>query len=150
MTRDETELAFRRPIILGLTFSILGELIIFLIFGVFLHPQGSLLSKFLWTVVYCGVGMGAAFGALVDLFVVNKLSGKKAIFACAIISTLILGVGCNLLCLNLDQHFQYFGGQESPLIFVINGVVMATLGGLLGGWLLFTNKGNNMLTKIGI
>lgn len=141
---------YKRPLIVGLAMTTFGELGIFLIFGVLLYPQGDLLSKFIWTVLFCGVGMGSAFGTLVDLFVVGRLKGVSAIIACTVISALILGVGCNFLCFKLDQHFHYFGGQHSPILFVLNGIVMAIIGALLSGWLLFTDSGSKLLTRTGI
>lgn len=42
---------------------------------------------------------------------------------------------CNLLCCQLDTHyFRYFGGAESPVLFIINGVVMSIIGGAIVGW----------------
>lgn len=32
----------------------------------------------------------------------------------------------------LDMHFDYFGGRDTPRLFIWNGVVMSTV----GGWLL--------------
>lgn len=141
---------YKRPLIVGLVLATFGELMIFIIFGVILFPSGNILSKFLWTVLFCGVGMGSAFGTIVDLAVVGRLKGRSAIIACTIISTVILGFACNLLCFNLDQHFNYFGGQGSPKLFILNGIVMASIGGFLSGWLLFTESGSRALDRLGI
>ncbi len=141
---------YKRPLIVGLFLATFGELMIFLIFGVLLYPEGNLMSKFLWTVLFCGVGMGSALGTIIDLAVVGRLNGKAAIIACTVISIAILGFGCNFLCFNLDQHFHYFGGQDSPRLFIINGIVMSAIGGALGGWLLFTDSGSRILDKLGV
>ncbi|MCB9796487.1 MAG: hypothetical protein H6741_27640 [Alphaproteobacteria bacterium] len=61
-----------------------------------------------------------------------------------------LGVGCDLLCYNLDSHyFDYFGGADSPALFLGNGVTMAALGGLLVGLLCFTDPGRAMMDPLG-
>jgi|TARA_B100000749_G_scaffold280077_2_gene274661 hypothetical protein len=152
MKEEQVELRkqFQRPLLVGLALAIFGELMIFLIFGVLLYPEGNILSKFLWTVLFCGIGMGSALGVFISLLVVGRLAGKAAILACTIISTITLGFGCNLLCFNLDQHFHYFGGQQSPQFFIINGIIMAVIGGVLSGWLLFTPSGSKLLSRIGI
>ena len=115
-----------------------------------LYPEGSLLSKFLWTVLFCGVGMGSAMGTIISLGVVGRLNGSQAILACTLISTVTLGFACNFLCFNLDQHFHYFGGQDNPQFFIINGIIMAAIGGVLSGWLLFTPSGSRVLDRVGI
>lgn len=136
-----------RPIKLSILFSILGEAVILLVWGMLLYPEGNLLHKFLWTIVFCGLGMGAAIGAIIALFVVGKWTGTYAVILCAELSGIILGLFCNYLCYNLDMHFDYFGGKETPLLFVINGMVMAIIGGAVVGWLCFTERGKRLLSK---
>ncbi|MEZ4848201.1 MAG: hypothetical protein R3B93_06205 [Bacteroidia bacterium] len=128
--------------------SVLGEAVIFLVWGVFLYPEGSILHKFLWTIVYCGLGMGSAAGAFVVFLVVNKMTGWKAILTTSLISGILLGLFCNYLCFNLDMHFNHFGGADTPGLFIWNGIIMSFLGGAFGGWLLFTDKGNHWLDRI--
>ncbi|MEZ2415000.1 hypothetical protein ACA086_08535 [Muriicola sp. E247] len=137
-----------RPLKLSILFSILGEAVIFVVWGVLLYPEGNLLHKFLWTIVFCGFGMGAAIGSIIALFVVGKWKGVYAVIFCAELSGIVLGLFCNYLCFYLDMHFDYFGGKETPLLFVINGTVIATLGGALVGWLCFTEKGKRVLNKL--
>lgn len=141
---------YTRPLIVGLALATFGELLLFIVFGVILYPEGDLFSKFLWTVVFCGIGMGSAFGVAIDLMVVNRFKGAMAILYCTILSSGFLGIGCNVLCFKLDQEFQYFGGQHNPTLFIINGLIMATLGGFIGGWLLFTDQGKKILQKVGL
>ena len=141
---------YLRPLKLAIIFSVLGEAAILLIWGVILYPEGSLLHKFLWTIVFCGIGMGAAAGVFIDFLVVGKLNGLPAIIATAFISFVLLGLFCNFLCFNLDMHFDFFGGHNTPNSFIWNGIVMATLGGIFVGWLCFTDKGNKILNKYGI
>ncbi len=141
---------FKRPVILGIFFSALAEFVIFVVWGLFLYPEGNILYKFLWTVVFCGIGMGATVGVLIQLFVIGKFKAGKAILACSLISIGVLGIACNILCLNLDAHFHYFGGVENSTLFIVNGVVMSAVGGGLVGWLMFSAKGKKILSQLTI
>ena len=49
-----------RTLIVSLCFSAIGEFLLFVVYGIILFPEGNLLYKFLWTVVFCGIGMGAS------------------------------------------------------------------------------------------
>jgi cytosine/uracil/thiamine/allantoin permease len=114
---------------------------------VIFYPEGNLLHKFLWTIVFCGFGMGAGGGALIVLLVSGRLWGRSAIIASAFISFVLLGLFCNFLCFNLDMHFNFFGAHDTPALFVWNGIIMSILGGTLIGWLCFTKKGNAILER---
>lgn len=133
---------YLRPLRLAILFSVLGESTIFVVWGLLLYPEGNVPKKFLWTIVFCGLGMGGALGSLVALLVVDRLSGWRAVAATVSLSTPVLGVGCNLLCLELDQHFLYFGGAENSPLFIWDGVVMSAVGGAALGWLCFTEAGS--------
>jgi hypothetical protein len=61
-----------------------------------------------------------------------------------------MGVACELLCLNLDLHFNYFGAQASPLLFSAGGVVGSLVAGAGIGGLLFSEAGRSILARIGI
>jgi hypothetical protein len=65
-----------------------------------------------------------------------------------VFSLVLLGIACNLLCFNLDRHFQYFGGATYPVAFLVPGLVLSALGGAIMGQLLFTQRGNDALAKI--
>ena len=128
----------------------LGEIFLLILYGLILFPDGSLIHKVLWTLVFCGIGMGATLGAFISFFVVDRFNGTKAIFITTLLSLTILGVACNLLCLSLDHHFQYFGGTSDPYLFFSGGVLGSVIGGIAVGAILFTPKGNEYLEKIGI
>lgn len=138
-----------RPVKLGILFSVLGEVVIFLIWGLWLYPEGDILQKFLWSIVFCGVGMGATVGVVVSWWVEGKFWGKPAIVACGLISFVILGLFCNFLCSQFDMHFNYFGSALTPNLFIINGMVMSIFGGALLGWLNFSYRGIKLLEKFG-
>lgn len=133
---------------MSIVVSMFGELLILIIFGMILYPAGSLWYKFLWTMVFCGVGMGATVGAMLDLFVVERLSGWPAILATLFLYVLVLGIACDVLCLHLDLSHQWFGGGEHPTLFIVNGILMSAIGGLLVGFLLFTKTGSRLFKKL--
>ncbi|MHC4587517.1 MAG: hypothetical protein ACYS3N_23570 [Planctomycetota bacterium] len=127
-----------------------GELLLLILFGIILFPDGSMLHKALWTLVFCGIGMGATLGAFINILVVDRFHGMKAIFTTTALSLIILGIACNLLCLNLDKHFHYFGGSSNPYLFSFGSVFGSVIGGLIAGTILFTEKGNKYLERLGI
>lgn len=143
MNKERTHIL--RPIKLGIIFSLFGEIMLFALFGLILYPEGDWFIKFFWTIIFCGLGMGAALGAFVLLLIAGRFDGWKAIFLNAILSILLLGLGSNLLCLNLDTVFHFFGGGMSRGLFLANGILLATVGGWLMGWLQWTQKGKEIL-----
>lgn len=134
---------FARPLKLALLFSILGEAVILVIWGFVLFPEGSWVNKIMWTLVYCGMGMGGAFGAVVALGLLGRVHGWRAVVMTAALSTVMLGLFCNILCLRLDTTFGYFGAQGASGLFLANGIVMSAIGGALLGWLSFTERGRS-------
>ncbi|MEC5129525.1 hypothetical protein VSU19_22380 [Verrucomicrobiales bacterium BCK34] len=139
---------FRRPVVVSIVVSAMAELVIFVVWGLILYPEGNWLQKLLWTVVFCGVGMGAATGALICALIVDRLFGWKAIAACSILGVLVLGVGCNLLCYSIDLHIHFFGAHENAVSFVASGIGGAAIGGALIGWLLFSEGGVAILRRV--
>ena len=140
---------YLRPLILATSFSVIFEGFIFIIFGVILFPEGSLLDKFIWTVFFCGLGMGGAVGTWINLLVVDRFEGRMAVFMTLIIAILFL-TSCDLLCLRLDHLFHYFGGDRYPHLFFYSGLVMTVIGALVTGLLLFTERGVKLLDNIGL
>lgn len=130
-----------RPLKLSLLFSILGEAVILVIWGFYLFPEGNWFNKIMWTLVYCGMGMGGAFGAVVVLGLLGRVDGLRAVVLTAALSTVMLGLFCNYLCLRLDMTFGYFGAQGAGVLFMVNGIAMSAIGGALLGWLVFTERG---------
>lgn len=146
---SDTSRRYRRIAAVAVAGSVLAETAIFVIWGLILYPEGSILAKFLWTIVFCGIGMGSVVAVALILFVVDRLDGWPAVAATSAITALVLGGVCNMLCFQLDSHFfHYFGGAENPTLFIVNGFVMAALGGALGGWLLFTPRGQRHLDRL--
>ena len=139
----------KRPILVAILLSLIGEIWLFVTFGLLAYPEGSFLLKLVWTGFYCGIGMGAAIGGLVTLIVVNRFEGTKAFVAGAITAFLAL-LACNWLCLTIDQHYNFFGGRDDPALFFWNGAIMALIGSVLLSWLVFMPKGQNLLTRMGL
>jgi hypothetical protein len=141
---------YTRPIVVSLGVCIFGELLLFILYGIVLFPQGNLLYKFLWTVVFCGIGMGATVGAFVNLFIIDKYSGIKAIIFTILLSLATLGVLCNLLCLQLDLHFHYFGAETNPILFLIGSIPGSIVAGVVIALLLFSRKGDKILHRFSL
>ena len=141
---------YLRPLWLGILVATAGELVVFVVFGLMLSGTANWPAKLAWTVGFCGVGMGSTVGALVDLLLVERWAGLRAILATTLLSTGILGIACNLLCWRLDLGLHYFGGAEHPAVFLVSGIVGATIGGVLMGWLLFSTSGQQWLEERGV
>ena len=141
---------YLRPLWLGILFAVSGELFIFVVFGLLLNGSENWATKLVWTVGFCGIGMGSTVGAFVDLLIVGRWSGARAVAATCALSTAILGIACNLLCWRLDLGLHYFGGAEHPAIFVGSGIAASVAGGLAFGWLLFTDSGRGWLDRHGL
>jgi hypothetical protein len=95
----------------------------------------------MWTPVYCGVGMGGAFGAVVVFGLLGRVDGWCAVGLTVLPATVMLGLFCNTLCLRLDLTFGYFGAQGAGFLFMLNGIAMSALGGAVLGCMTFTERG---------
>ena len=140
---------FKRPIFLGILMTFFAELIILIVFGFYLFPEGNKIKKLIWTLFFCGIGMGATFGALVSVIVVGKLTGTKAIITSSIIVITVL-FSCNVLCFSLDMNFGFFGARSNPFMFLLSGFIPSTIGAVVYSVLLFTSKGQTVLSKVGL
>lgn len=141
---------YLRPLWLGILVAMTGELFVFLVFGILLNGPGSWATKLVWTLGFCGIGMGSTVGTFVDLLIVGRLSGVRAIAATCALSTAILGVACNVLCWWLDLGLHYFGGAEHPMLFLLSGIAASAAGGVALGALLFTDAGSRWLDRRGL
>jgi len=139
-----------RPLIISLFVAVTGELLLLVIYGIILHPEGNMLYKVLWTLGFCGIGMGATLGVGINLFIVGRYEGTRAILLTVLLAFLIMGVACDLLCLNLDMHFNYFGAPTNPVLFSAGGVLGSLIGGAGIGGLLFSETGRSVLKRIGV
>lgn len=140
---------YTRPLYVALFVTIIAELGLFTYFGIIFGTEGELLNKFLWAVVLCGLGMGSVFGTAIIIFVLDRMIGWFAVTMTTTIAIILFGV-CNLVCFKLDQKFNYFGGLSNPELFLFTGWFLSILGGLVVGILLFTNRGEELLNKLGV
>lgn len=141
---------YLRPLWLGILFATVGEFAVFVVFGLMLSGTADWPTKLVWTVGFCGLGMGSTIGAFVDLLLVGRWTGPRAIVATTALSTGILGIACNLLCWRLDLRLHHFGGAEHPLIFLASGFVGAAAAGAAMGWLIFSDKGQCWMEERGL
>ena len=135
-----------RPIKLTILMTLIAELSLFIVFGLILFPEGNAIYKLAWAGFYCGVGMGAATAALIIFLVVGRYEGMKAFLVGFIIAVFSLSA-CNILCLTIDQQYNFFGGRDAPGLFFWNGIAMIIPGSALLSWLLFTTTGNTILDR---
>ena len=147
---EDTRKLFIRPLIVSLGFSVIGEFLLLILYGIILFPDGNMIYKILWTLGFCGIGMGATLVTSINLFIIGRYSGLKAILLTTLLAFLIMGVACDLLCLNLDLHFNYFGAQTNPLLFSAGGMLGSLIAGAGIGGLLFSKTGQSIMERLGI
>lgn len=137
-----------RPFLLFWINNFIFEVLMLLASVLVFSGLDDMLHKVLWTLVICPLGMSGALGSLINAFCVDRLYGARAVQFCAVMSVLVLG-GCNILCYNLDLIFGWFGAQQHywwwhwryPMIY---------LSGYSTGKLLFTEEGQEKLTRMGV
>jgi len=144
----------RRPVRTIMLYIFMGWMTetFFLFFGMFMFPQlhAPLLGRLIWTQILCGIGMGAAVGALAYL---AGSRFKQGSWAALIVTGIVAGGAfsiCGELCYHIDMlpTVDYFGSHENPLLFRLKGVIGGFVLGLVGSWLLNTKKGVSLLNKI--
>ncbi|MBV9160261.1 MAG: hypothetical protein JO281_01620 [Pseudonocardiales bacterium] len=124
----------------------------FLFFGMIMFPQlhPSLIGRLIWTQILCGIGMGAATGAIAYLAASGfKQGSRAALIITAIAGATVLAV-CNTVCFFVDSRpgVDYWGSHENPALFLTKGYIVSIIGGLVGSWLLNTKRGVSVLDKI--
>src|SRR5215469_474395 len=78
----------------------------FLFFGMIVFPQlhPSLLGRLIWTQILCGIGMGAAAGAIAYLTASSfKQGSRAALIITALAGATVLAV-CNTVCFFVDTR----------------------------------------------
>ena len=53
---EETRKMLIRPLIIGLVFSVIGELLLLVIYGIILFPDGNMMYKVLWPLDFAASG----------------------------------------------------------------------------------------------
>ena len=147
MTHWETPIVKLRILLIvgvAVTMTLAAELIYFTVWGLWLFPEGNLISKITWTMT-CGVAMGAVIALATLILVEGNLQDAKAILAAAGIVALV-GTFCAILYSQIDHSFNYFGGKTHTLMFILSGVIPAIVGGILYGWVLYSSRFFDSLT----
>ena len=123
----------------------------FLFFGMVMFPQlhPPLLPRLIWTQILCGIGMGAAAGAIAYLAGSRFKQGSRAALILTAAGGIVFFV-CGLVCYFVDTRagMDYFGAIENPVLFVTKGSGGVLLLGVIGSWLLNTKKGLSLLNKV--
>lgn len=139
---------FIRPITLAMTFTIFGETLIFLLWGLYLFPGGVLWHKAVWTSV-CGIAMGATIGSLVNLMVTGRLEQVRAAEVSSLLYFVVLAI-CTFLCFQIDLATgSHFGAQETPALFILGGLIPAFVTSFVYAWLLHSTDGTALLSRLG-
>src|SRR6516225_10341433 len=96
----------------------------FLFFGMVMFPQlhPPLLPRLIWTQILCGIGMGAAAGAIAYLAGSRFKQGSRAALILTASGGIVFFV-CGLVCYFVDTRagMDYFGAIENPVLFVTKG-----------------------------
>lgn len=137
-----------RPFLLFWLSSLIFEVTMLTTGIIFFSGFRDMFPKIMWTLFFCPLGMGGAMGGLVNAFAVDRLYGTRAVHFCAILSTLVLGA-CNILCYNLDLVFGWFGAEHHFWWWHWR-YVMIYFVGYFNGKLMFTDKGQEMMSKCGV
>jgi hypothetical protein len=144
----------RRPARTIKTYILLGWIAetSFLFFGMVMFPElhAPLLGRLIWTQILCGIGMGAAVGAVAYMAASHFKQGS---WAALVITGIMAGVAftiCGEVCFFVDKlpGMDYWGTTENPLLFRAKGDSGGILLGFFGSWLLNTKPGVSLLNKI--
>jgi len=146
---NQTRLMYTRPLTFSIFLAVFIEIINLVLFSFLTGSAEQLVDKTLWTVGVGGIGMGAVLGVFIVFSLVGQIEGKQAVAGTIFFSVLILGVVAKLAAIKMETINIAFNLSEWSLLYFVNGVVTAGIGGALLGWLLFTKGGNNQLTRFG-
>ena len=139
---------YLRPMKLFILSSMGAELLFLLISIGFFSGFKDIFYKIVWTLFFCGIGMGATMGTLINIFITDQYFNSKAIFGSFVLGLIVFGT-CNVLCFRLDHHFDYYGAIKYPIFFLSKGFLAGILGSLMNGYLLFSANGQKLLIQMG-
>ncbi|CAO3674576.1 hypothetical protein CU097_003912 [Rhizopus azygosporus] len=134
------------PFVVYTIASFQAELLFLIISIIFFSGFKDIITRFIWTMVLCTLGMGSVMGSLTTFFIIDKYEGKEAIVFTTILNFIVFG-SCNLLCMKLDHIFDYWGSIQHPWYFNIRYPLILVVG-YLHGKLLFGEGGRKELSKI--
>ncbi len=137
-----------RVLTLSIAITTLAEVVYFVIWGIILFPNGPLGSKLVWTMT-CGIAMGSVIGAGSLLFAA-WINFRGILAICFAGSFLSVATYCSVLCSQIDRSLNYFGGADHQILFLLGGIVPATIGSTIYAWLLLNPRGTDLLRRIGL
>jgi hypothetical protein len=103
------------PFLLYTLMSGATELVLFFISIVVFSGLHDVHIKFVWTMVFCTIGMGSTMGSLTNYFITDRYSGSTAVWMGAFLSSIVLSA-CNFLCFILANHFRLLWCSRSPMV----------------------------------
>ncbi len=146
---NQSRLMYTRPLTLSIFIAVVLEIINLVLFVFLTGSTDYLVEKVLWTIGIGGIGMGAVLGVFLILALVGQLRGKQAVVGTVFFSVLILGVVSKLAAIKMESINIAFNLGDLSVLYFINGVVTAAIGGAILGWLLFTKAGNKTVSNFG-
>jgi hypothetical protein len=137
-----------RPLALAAVFTVPGQAMMFVFWGIVLYPDGDMAAKLLWTAA-SGVGMAVAIGLMVGFIVGGRYEGAIAGVISSFCYATVL-IAAILISYKIDVALDMFGVRRDPKLFVLTGVVPTLLTTPLYGWLLHSDFGKSLLARIGL
>ena len=137
-----------RPIAVAVLFTVVGEIIYFLLWGVIWFPAGELWRKVGWTAT-CGLAMGIVIGAVVLLLAMQSRKRPPALTVTGAVYAGVL-LYCTALCLLIARSVGYFGANSDPALFIGGSVIPIIVSTGFYAWLVATENGAKALARIGL
>lgn len=141
---------FVRPLALSILMAVILELVNYALFTFMSGTNEHLLGQFVWTVLIGGLSLGAILGVFLDVILVGRVEGREAVWGTLLLSVLILGVCGKLMTLGLLPVIIPVSIASSPFLYFFIGLALSAAGGWGVGTLLFTEAGQNKLTRFGL
>lgn len=137
-----------RPFALAAIFTVVGETMMFVLWGMVLYSEGDVLARLLWAVVDA-FAMSAVIGLMVGFIVGGRYNGAVAgvISSFCYATVLVAGI---LICFELDIVLGLFGIRNNPKLYIITVLLATLLSTPLYGWLLHSDKGKALFSRIGL
>jgi hypothetical protein len=137
-----------RPFVLAAVFTVPGEAMVFVYWGVVHYPDGDIVDKLFWAAAI-GIGMAVAIGLMVGFVVGRRYEGTIAGIISSFCYATVL-VAAILISYQVYVALDLFGVRRDPMHFVLTGVVPTVLTTPLYGWLLHGKAGKALLSRIGL
>lgn len=137
-----------RPLALAAVFTVPGQAMMFVYWGVVLYPDGDIVAKLLWTAA-SGIGMAVAIGLMVGFIVGGRYEGAIAGVISSFCYATVL-IAAILIIYEVDVARDLFEVWRNPMLFVLTAVVPIFLTAPLYGWLLHSDFGKSLLARFGL